>query len=440
MASPEDVARLKQGTEAWNKWRRGGLSSWTPDLSEANLKGIDLHDADLSQISLKASDLSEANLTRADLSGADLSMSNLSGTVLVGADLTGASLRNAILNRTVFGDTNLSGADLGRVRHAGGCPLDPGTVTKSADIPLAFLRGCGWPERLIEYWPSLSSQGIQFYSVFISYSQADSAFARRLHDQLQGRGIRVWRDEHEISIGDSIRDAIDHGIRVWDKVLLCCSEASLTSPWVSHEVERALQKEERLFRDRGERVQTLIPLDLDGYLFDGDYPFKSLLTERLAADFREWEDFSRFEREFERVVKAMAVRPPQSSAGEFQLGGPAYRSPGTLLALVEGMVAGDPKLFEEFTRLVTPRLLEVARPSLADEPAVRPEEAVEDVLVDLWKRRADLSTLIEEAGGSEAFLATVERWTWRRAQELRRKARSRIVVSSGDPAESGVEP
>jgi hypothetical protein len=28
------------------------------------------------------------------------------------------------------------------------------------------------------------------YSVFISYSHADKAFARRVHDTLQGRGIR----------------------------------------------------------------------------------------------------------------------------------------------------------------------------------------------------------------------------------------------------------
>ncbi len=43
--------------------------------------------------------------------------------------------------------------------------------------------------------------------------------------------------------GDDIYDSVDRGIRLWDKVLLCCSGASLTSWWVEKEISAALEKE-----------------------------------------------------------------------------------------------------------------------------------------------------------------------------------------------------
>jgi hypothetical protein len=78
-------------------------------------------------------------------------------------------------------------------------------------------------------WPSHLNDPIQFYLCFISYNHTDKAFARRLYDALQGRGIRCWLDEKQLLPGDDIYDQVDRGIRLWDKVLLCCSKASLTS-------------------------------------------------------------------------------------------------------------------------------------------------------------------------------------------------------------------
>src|SRR4051812_37529975 len=104
---------------------------------------------------------------------------------------------------------------------------------------MAITLSVCWSSRdkLIEYLPSLLIDNpIQFYSCFISYSHTDKSFARRLHDQLQGRGIRCWLDEHQLLPGDDIYEQVDHGIRLWDKVLLCCSKASLTSWWVDNEI------------------------------------------------------------------------------------------------------------------------------------------------------------------------------------------------------------
>ncbi len=284
MANPEHLEILKQGVEVWNRWREENRKT-PPDLSGADLSGADL----------KGADLSGADFTMADLSGANLSGANLSRTGLF---------------HTAFGDTDLSDCmGLEAVRHRGASHLDPGTVLLSGGLPEALLRGVGWPERLIEYWSSIVQEGIQFYSCFISYSHEDKSFARRLHDQLQGRGIRCWLDEHELLPGDDLKDMVDRGIRLWDKVLLCCSKASLTSWWVDKEIELALRKEERLWKERKERTLAIIPLNLDGYLFEGwESSRKPFLTERLAADFVGWKtDNAKLEEQLEMVVKALST-------------------------------------------------------------------------------------------------------------------------------------
>ncbi len=45
MADAEHVARLRQGVEAWNAWRRANPAI-TPDLADANLMEADLIEAD----------------------------------------------------------------------------------------------------------------------------------------------------------------------------------------------------------------------------------------------------------------------------------------------------------------------------------------------------------------------------------------------------------
>lgn len=356
MANQEHLKILKQGVDVWNKWReenrdiradlrrtdlrRADLSRavligadlsetdlrgadlieaklFSADLSEANLSIADLSRVDLSKTALRGTNLTKAKLFSADLYRADLSEANLSTADLGRADLDGAKLREADLTSaelywTIFADVDLSTVkNLDSCRHSGPSVIDHRTLVKSGRLPEIFLRGCGLSDEFINYIPSLfwTPNAIEFYSCFISYSHADKSFARRLHDTLQGRGIRCWLDEKQLLPGDVLYDQIDRGIRLWDKVLLCCSENSLEkSWWVDKEIDKALNKEREILKQRGDKVLALIPLNLDNYLFSDKWTSgkKSIVLERLAADFTDWEkDNTKFETEFEKVVKAL---------------------------------------------------------------------------------------------------------------------------------------
>ena len=53
------------------------------------------------------------------------------------------------------------------------------------------------------------------------------------------------------------------------------------------ENQKAIQKEERLFKERGKKVLAIIPLNLDGYIFEPQWTDwkQQHVTSRLAANF-----------------------------------------------------------------------------------------------------------------------------------------------------------
>src|ERR1044071_2441223 len=234
MANPEHLEILKQGVEAWNKWRlehgdvipdlRGAvlrdadLSDSDADLrvvflTNANLHGAKLIGANLCAADLRGADLTDASLNFADLRVVNLANANLSGAQLVITNFTGANLRgvdftDAKMDRTRFVDNDLSEVKgLETVKHLGPSSIGIDTLYKSGGkIPEVFLRGCGVPDDFIAFIPSHFGvqQAIQFYSCFISYSTRDEEFARRLYSRMRDEKLRVWFAPEDIKGGEKL--------------------------------------------------------------------------------------------------------------------------------------------------------------------------------------------------------------------------------------------
>jgi len=186
MANSEHLAKIMEGVEAWNDWRKANPKI-IPDLG--------------------GTQLSETNLGQADLSRANL----------IGADLTGAST-----GYTTFGDNGLSDVKgLETVQHAVPSTIGIDTIYRSqGKIPLPFLRGAGVPDNFIGYMGSLTARALEFYSCFISYSTKDQEFADRLYADLQNKGVRCWFAPHDIQAGKKIHEQIDEAIRRYERLLL----------------------------------------------------------------------------------------------------------------------------------------------------------------------------------------------------------------------------
>jgi hypothetical protein len=269
------------------------------NLGGADLSGSDLRGSDLRRANLSGSDLREANLSEANLSEADLS--------------------EAVLGKTIFGDTILKDVQgLDTCNHLGPSILDYLTLAKSGPLPLPFLRGCGLPDEYIDYLPSLLNQAIHFYSCFISYSTMDQAFAERLHADLQSKGVRCWFAPHDLQGGKKLHEQIDAAIRVYDRLLLILSEASMNSEWVKTEIAKARKRELR------EHRRMLFPVGLvpfealdDWECFDTDTGKDSAreIREYFIPDFSDWKNHDNYQHAFERLLKHLKAEeqsPPKT--------------------------------------------------------------------------------------------------------------------------------
>ncbi len=259
------------------------------DLGGAILVRANLTDASLRGSALNRAILFQANLSRADLTGTFLAMTNL-----IGASLTQADLQNAILFETIFGDTNLKTAkNLGECQILSPCSVDFRTLAKSWPLPKKFLRGCGLSDHYIDSLPSLIVAPLESYSVFISYSSQDEAFAQRLYADLQDNGVRCWYAPEDMKSGQKIHEQIDRAIQAHDRLLLVLSEKSMASEWVKTEIANARQKE------RENKCRVLFPISLVAFnklrawkCFDADSGKDSAreIREYFIPDFSNWKD------------------------------------------------------------------------------------------------------------------------------------------------------
>ncbi len=80
-------------------------------------------------------------------------------------------------------------------------------------------------------------------SVFISHTSLDKPFARKLARDLVVRGVRVWLDEAELLVGDSLLKRIALAIEEMHYLIAVLTPASVESSWVQKELELAMNQQ-----------------------------------------------------------------------------------------------------------------------------------------------------------------------------------------------------
>lgn len=129
-------------------------------------------------------------------------------------------------------------------------------------------------------------------SIFLSHTAADKPFVRKLARDLENQGIRVWLDEAELKVGDSLIEKIRHGIQETDYIAVILSHNSINSPWVQREVDVAMNLE---IRGRKTKVLPIMlsPCELPGFLLG-----------KIYADFTEEQKYNAA---FEKLIQSMGL-------------------------------------------------------------------------------------------------------------------------------------
>lgn len=109
--------------------------------------------------------------------------------------------------------------------------------------------------------------------VFLSHSSKDKPFVRQLATDLKKNGVGVWLDEQNISVGDSIVERVGQGLAESDYFVLAMSHNSMSSPWVTKELNQALVSEIE------QRDVKILPIKL------GDCEIPNLIKDKKYADF-----------------------------------------------------------------------------------------------------------------------------------------------------------
>src|SRR5215831_4802339 len=129
-------------------------------------------------------------------------------------------------------------------------------------------------------------------SIFLSHNHRDKEFARRLANWLRNYGARVWIDEAEMKVGDSLIQKIQAGIAGAEFLGIVLSPNAVKSEWVTHELEIALNEE-----INGKRVKVLP-------LLYRDCEVPGFLRGKVYADFRKKKEF---EASVEKVASALGL-------------------------------------------------------------------------------------------------------------------------------------
>jgi uncharacterized protein YjbI with pentapeptide repeats len=320
----------------------------TAVFDDANLQRVNFTNANLRHVDFIGSNLELANFFMADLKSADLSRSTLISANFFNANLTLANFRwarlhgvnftrailiranfeDAILKSTVFSENDLSRArGLEKSVSLGASTIDQQTLIRSKSLPEKFLRDCGFSDSFIENIPNLlgTLELAQKHTCFISHSEKDAGLAQKIHDDLQGKGVRCWLTPKNDKERNWYENICDKAVRDNEKFLVLVSEDSIKSKWLRQEIENALKREKRMNLEMREELKDQCKYNFDDfqkpkYLFPilmdelGKEAFESWLKELDLEgdliDFCDWEKQETYQKSLAGLVEGLQIEYP----------------------------------------------------------------------------------------------------------------------------------
>src|SRR5712691_6770427 len=126
--------------------------------------------------------------------------------------------------------------------------------------------------------------------VFISYSHQDERFATRLAAQLVKHKARVWIDQWELHVGDSLLERIQAAMQGASALIVILSKAAVDSEWCKKELSSGL------LRELEERKVVVLPVLME------DCQIPLFVRGKRYADFRH-----DFDRGLQDILEAVAA-------------------------------------------------------------------------------------------------------------------------------------
>jgi len=122
-------------------------------------------------------------------------------------------------------------------------------------------------------------------TIFLCHSSNDKPFVRKLADNLERFGLRVWLDEKDIKVGMSIRESIESGMKNSDYLLIVLSKSSINKEWVKKELNAAFALEAE------KKTNFILPVIVE------KIKLPIFLKDKKYADFT-----NSFERGFDEII------------------------------------------------------------------------------------------------------------------------------------------
>lgn len=339
-AQDQELCKRLEDAEKQNEYsgaalRRGGApgtyyaDSLGPlDLSGANLQGAFLAGAYLEGTILKLANLREANLFGAWFGSADLSMADLTGAHLQNTDFEYSSMEGAELWKAEINlDTKLDGVYWGEdfvlaTERSGRLDCaeavyrtlkqhrrESGDYRTAAEFHFREME-CIRKQRggvVAPSIPEISTRDLysdggkalranaiinylraanaslsrESPGVFLCHSSADSTIVRELAIALLTNGVKVWIDEAEIHVGETLMEKIEAGIVGSKYLVVVLSNNSINSPWCAKELDIAIGHQ------IAQKGITVLPVLIE----ECEVPV--FLREKRFADFRNPADFDK---------------------------------------------------------------------------------------------------------------------------------------------------